>query len=127
MTICQATVLVGEHNEKILCCTGASSRVYVDHPLDRVISVCPQCEVEYLNNDAISIPDTNWPEMLKGVLGGDYGGPSIGFKDNEFILYAWNDDPVCSDIMCQHKNWEVFMVLCAEYSDYIPGEENDHG
>lgn len=30
--------------------------------------------------------------FLKNVLGASYGGPALGFRDGEFILYVYNED-----------------------------------
>lgn len=62
-------------------------------------------------------------EMLKGVLGNSYGGPSLGFENGEFILYSWCDAPVNMEIICAHPDWVEFLKLVAEYSDTVQGDD----
>lgn len=116
MKRCEVVVL---NNPQHLCGNEVTGRMYIK---GKVLNVCSHCVQLH---EGVEIPDTNWTEMLKGVLGGDYGGPSIGFEDGCFMLYVAGDDPMAFEIMCHHEKWEVFMTLCAEFSDYVPGEEND--
>lgn len=124
MTKCQATVLIGQHGEQCLCMNEATARVYIDGELDRVINVCPTCEAGCISSGATPIPKMNAPEMLKGVLGGNI---SLGIEGGCFTLFCNTVAFVNPTILCQHKNWEVFMVLCSEYSDYVAGEELTDG
>lgn len=67
----------------------------------------------------------NYIEALKGVLGGVFGGPSVGFANNQFILYVWRLNPTDVEVLCYHEDWDEFLKLCAEYSDYVPGDDHD--
>jgi hypothetical protein len=40
---------------------------------------------------------------LKSKLGGTYGGPSLSYEDNEFVLYIWTDAPVGEKILAKGK------------------------
>lgn len=124
MTKCQAVVLIGRHGEQCLCTNEATARVYIGGELDRVINVCPTCDAGCINSGATPIPKMNTPEMLKGVLGESI---SIGFEDGCFTLNSKVEAIPGWEVMCRHKNWEVFMVLCSEYSDYVAGEELTSG
>lgn len=42
-------------------------------------------------------------KILKAELGSTYGGPSISYENNEFILYVWGDAPVSSDVLARGK------------------------
>jgi len=54
-------------------------------------------------------------KLLKSVLGGTYGGPSISFEDNKFVLYDWGDAPVCMDILVSDPSWKKFVEKLKEW------------
>ena len=63
-------------------------------------------------------------DILLGVLGGTYGGPSISHEDGMWTLYVWGDAPVGMEVMCRHEEWPEFIKLVAEYSDYMEGDSD---
>lgn len=66
--------------------------------------------------------ETTGPRELVEVLGGSYGGPSVGIDDHGcWILYTWTDAPVDEEIIVRHEDWGEFLRLCAEYGSSING------
>lgn len=53
-------------------------------------------------------------EVLKAVLGGPYGGPSISYEDGKFILYEWGDAPTGTYTLEEDTNWEKFLSKLAK-------------
>jgi hypothetical protein len=49
---------------------------------------------------------TKW---LKSKLGHTYGGPSLSYENNEFILYTWTDAPVGEQILAKGKTLKELM------------------
>lgn len=48
--------------------------------------------------------------VLREVLGGTYGGPSIGYEYDKYVLYSWYDAPVGSEILVEDPTWEGFIA-----------------
>lgn len=48
--------------------------------------------------------------ILKDILGGDYGGPSLSYQGGEFIIYIWGDAPVGSDILARGTDLEAVLI-----------------
>lgn len=67
--------------------------------------------------------ETTGPRELVEVLGGSYGGPSVGIDDTGcWILYILTD-AVDDEIIVRHEDWDEFLRLCAEYGSKINGEK----
>lgn len=65
----------------------------------------------------------NLSDVLRGALGEPWCGPQIGFESGEFILWT----PVSAEegsweVMCRHEDWNEFLKLVAEFSDFVGGD-----
>lgn len=54
-------------------------------------------------------------KLMQEVLGGTYGGPSIGYEGGKFVLYEWFDAPVGDAILVEADTWLQFMDKIREY------------
>lgn len=45
----------------------------------------------------------NLENRLKAILGSTYGGPSISYENEEFVIYRWFDAPVSEEILGRGK------------------------
>lgn len=54
-------------------------------------------------------------KMMSEVLGGTYGGPSIGYEGGKFVLYEWFDGPVCDAILLEADTWCGLMEKMKDY------------
>lgn len=58
--------------------------------------------------------------VLLGVLGNPLNGFRIGFTHGCWTLAIGSDDYY--EVLCQHRDWDEFMKMVREYSDYVEGE-----
>lgn len=56
-------------------------------------------------------------ELLKKVLGHTYGGPSISYENDRFVLYGWGDAPVNMDVLLSAKTWDEFVEKLEIYAE----------
>ena len=56
-------------------------------------------------------------DLLKHVLGGTYGGPSLSVDPDskEFVLYSWTDAPVGMHDHARNEDWDTFMLLVDQW------------
>lgn len=59
------------------------------------------------------------PDILLGVMGDPSYGPSISHEDGDWVLFTPVEDSTSVDVMCRHKDWDQFVRLCWEYSDFV--------
>lgn len=59
-------------------------------------------------------------KILQGCLGSPRDDMRIGFYKMGWMLATNNGKKYV--ILCYHKNWDEFMKLVREYSDYVEGE-----
>ena len=59
-------------------------------------------------------------KILQGCLGSPRAGMRIGFFEGCWVLSTNSDQNYV--ILCYHRNWDEFMKLVREYSDYVEGE-----
>lgn len=43
---------------------------------------------------------------LAEILGGDYGGPALGYEDDTWFIYQWFDAPVCTERLAEGSTLE---------------------
>lgn len=60
-------------------------------------------------------------KILLGVLSEPPSGPSLGHQDGCWTLFVIDEfgEP---EVMCRHEDWDQFIELCGEYTDYVEGE-----
>lgn len=54
-------------------------------------------------------------DLMKKVLSGTYGGPSISFEEGKFVLYRWYDAPVGDEILVEAETWDEFVEKLEKY------------
>jgi len=56
-------------------------------------------------------------EALKKVLGSVYGGPSISYENDKFVLYEWGDAPVGMYILISASTFEELLEKIVDFAE----------
>lgn len=80
----------------------------------RLDSAVAKIVQQYSPPEENSLPASEWEsddEVLRRVLKGTYGGPSVSYENNQFVLYEWHDAPVGMKEIAAASDWREFIEI----------------
>ena len=63
-----------------------------------------------IHEAALRLEEMSEIGKFKDLLGHCYGGPSISFEQDRFVLYVWGDAPVDYRILAEGKTLEALLA-----------------